>query len=99
MRVISRRRLRDFWESPIGRQSQQPLKAWFREARQASWKGPSELKGRYQTASVLKNGRVVFNICGNQFRLVTAIRYDLGIVFIRFIGSHAQYDRIDAQEV
>lgn len=99
MRVISRRRLREFWESPIGHQSQQALRAWFREAQQASWKGLFDIKAQYPTASILKNGRVVFNIGGNKLRLVTAIRYDLGIVFIRFVGTHAQYDRINAQEV
>ena len=99
MRVISRRRLRDFWESPPGRGSQEPLRAWYREASQAAWKGPFEVKAQYPTASILKQGRVVFNIAGNKFRLVAAIRYDLGILFIRFVGTHAQYDRINAQEV
>jgi mRNA interferase HigB len=99
MRVISRRRLREFWDSPAGQSAQQPLRAWFREAQQSRWKGPFEIKAEYPTASILKNGRVVFNISGNKYRLVTAIRYDLGIVFIRFVGTHAQYDRINAQEV
>ena len=99
MRVISRRRLREFWVTPAGQSAQQPLQAWFREAQQAHWKGPFDIKAEYPTASILKNGRVVFNISGNKFRLVTAIRFDLGIVFIRFVGTHSAYDRINAQEV
>jgi mRNA interferase HigB len=89
MRVISRRSLREFWESPAGQAAQPSLRAWFREAQQAHWKGPFDIKAEYPTANILKNGRVVFNISGNKFRLVTAIRYDLGIVFIRFVGTHA----------
>ncbi len=99
MRVISRRRLREFWVSPLGHGAEQSLRAWYQEAQQSTWKGPFDIKAEYPTASILKNGRVVFNIGGNKYRLVTAIRYDLGIVFIRFVGSHAQYDRINAQEV
>jgi mRNA interferase HigB len=98
VRVISRKRLREFWESPLGQGSRQALQAWFWETRKAQWKNPYELKDEYPTASILKNGRAVFNISGNKFRLVAAIRYDLGIVFIRFVGTHSQYDRINAQE-
>jgi mRNA interferase HigB len=99
MRVISRRRLREFWESRAGQGAEQPLKAWYREAAQAAWKGPFEVRSQYPTASILKEGRVVFNVGGNKFRLIVAVRYDLGIIFIRFVGTHAQYDRINAQEV
>ena len=99
MRVISRSLLREFWESPLGREAEQPLRVWFQEAEKASWSGPHEVKAQYPTASILKRGRVVFNIGGNKYRLVAAIRYEKGIVFTRFVGTHAQYDRIDAQEV
>lgn len=99
MRVISRRRLREFWETAPGRNAEQPLRSWFREAQQSVWTGPFDIKAQYPTASILKNGRVVFNVAGNRCRLVTAIRYDVGIVFIRFVGTHAQYDKINAQEV
>jgi mRNA interferase HigB len=99
MRVISRRRLREFWKSPAGRGAEQPLRAWFQEAETASWRGPFDVKRAYPAASILKNGRVVFNIGGNKYRLVAAVRYDPSIVFIRFVGNHAQYDHIDAQEV
>lgn len=99
MRIISRKRLREFWETRGGQGAEQPLRAWYREAAQAGWKGPFEVKAQYPTASILKEGRVVFNIGGNKFRLVAAVRYDLGIVFIRFVGTHAQYDRVNALEV
>jgi mRNA interferase HigB len=99
MRVISRKHLREFWETPIGRNAEQALKVWLQEAEKASWEGPNNVKAQYSTASILKGGRVVFNINGNHYRLVVAIRYDKAILFIRFIGTHAQYDRINAQEV
>ena len=99
MRVISRRRLREYWETPAGRGSEQALRAWLEEAERAFWEGPYDVKAQYPTVSILKGGRIVFNIGGNKYRLVAAVRYDKGIIFIRFIGTHAQYDRIDAQEV
>ena len=97
MRVISRRTLRSFWERHAD--AEQPLRAWFREAKAADWKTPAEVKSRYRSASVLANDRLVFNIKGNDHRLVVAVRYDLGILFVRFVGTHAEYDRIDAATV
>lgn len=97
MRVISRRALRDFWESHTD--AEQPLRAWFREARAADWKTPAEVKNRYPSASVLANDRLVFNIKGNEYRLIVAARYDLGILFIRFVGTHGEYDQVDAGTV
>ena len=94
MRVIARRTLRQFWERH--RAAEGPLKAWFKEAKEASWTTPSKIKAVYSSASFLAGDRVVFNIKGNAYRLVVAVRYDLGIVFIRFVGTHAEYDRIDA---
>ncbi len=99
MRVISLRGLKKFWESPEGKESESPLRVWIKEARGAHWKGPHDVKAQYRTASILKSGRVVFNVGGNKFRLVTVVFYDVQIVFIRFIGTHTQYDQIDAQEV
>jgi mRNA interferase HigB len=75
------------------------LRAWYKSAREADWKGPAGVKADHPTVSILKSGRVVFNIGGNKFRLVVAIRYEKGVIFIRFIGTHGQYDRIDAQEI
>ena len=97
VRIISRRTLREFWERH--EDAQQSLRAWYSEAKAADWQGPTDIKHRYPSASILANNRVVFNIKGNRYRLVTAVRYDLGIVFIRFVGTHADYDRIDAREI
>lgn len=97
MRIISRRRLREFWEEHAD--SEAALRAWFNEAKQARWETPADVKAQYASASFLANNRVVFNIKGNDYRLITAIRYDLGIVFIRFIGTHPEYDRIDATTI
>lgn len=99
MRVIARKTLRRFWEQPGHEDAEQALRAWFAEARKASWRTPTEIKAQYRSASVLKGGRVVFNIAGNKYRLVVAIRYDSQIVFIRFVGPHEEYDRINAEEV
>ena len=97
MRVIAVSTLRQFWE--IHSDAEQPLKAWFDEASKATWTQPSEIKDQYRSASVLKNRRVVFNIKGNDYRLIVAIAYKLGIVYVKFIGTHAEYDRIDAETV
>ncbi len=88
-----------FWERSRCRASEQPLRAWFAEARRAVWRTPQEVKAQYRSASIVGNGRVVFNIGGNKYRLVVAVRYDLGIVFVRFVGTHSQYDRIKVEEV
>lgn len=97
MRVIAVSTLRQFWENHPD--AEQPLKAWFDEASKATWSQPSEIKDQYRSASVLKNRRVVFNIKGNDYRLIVAIAYKLGIVYVKFIGTHAGYDRIDAETV
>lgn len=97
MRVIAVSALRKFWEKQPS--AEQPLRAWFDEASKATWEQPSDIKAQYRSASVLKNRRVVFNIRGNDFRLIVAIAYRLGIVYIKFIGTHAEYDKIDAETV
>ena len=99
MRVISVKRLREFWVRPECRDAEQALRAWHTEAKKACWRGPHEIKGQYRSASFVGKDRVVFNICGNKYRLVVAVRYDLGIVFVRFIGSHRQYDHIDVEKI
>ena len=93
MRIIARRTLRDFWARHPD--AERPLRARFAEARRADWRGPADVKARYPSASLLADNRVVFNIGGNKYRLVVAIRYEARIVFVRFIGTHRQYDRID----
>ena len=99
MRVIARKRLKDFWEIPEHRDAEQALKAWFYEAKHADWKTPSDIKAKYASASILHNNRVVFNIAGNKYRLVVEIHYKSGIIFIRFIGTHAEYDEMDAETI
>lgn len=97
MRVISRKTLREFWEDyPDARDT---LQAWYADVKQADWKSPADIKSRYVTASILPNNRVVFNIKGNHYRLIVAVKYDQSIVYIRFVGTHSQYDRIDATRI
>jgi mRNA interferase HigB len=96
--VIALRTLRTFWSShPQGRRAEEPLKAWYAEARRAMWTSPADVKARYRSASILKSGRVVFNVGGNAFRLVVHVHYGKQIVFVRFVGTHDEYDAIDAQ--
>ena len=79
--------------------SEQALKAWFDEASQAKWQTPNDIKAQYKNASILKDSRVVFNIHGNKYRLIVKINYDFSVIYIRFVGTHKQYDKIDASEV
>ena len=97
MRIIARGTLRDFWRWHPD--AEQPLKAWFAEAREAEWKTPQAIKGRYRHASFMGDNRVVFNIGGNKYRLVVHVSYCFGIVYIKFIGTHVDYDRIDPEAV
>jgi mRNA interferase HigB len=99
MRIISRKTLKQFWERSAYADAEQPLRAWFREATLADWKNPAEVKAAYRSASVVGNDRVVFNIAGNKYRLVVRINYAYRVVYIRFIGTHRQYDQIDVTEV
>ncbi len=97
MRIIARKTLRDFWR--VHADSEQPLRAWFHEAKNADWAQPSDVKDRYRHASILGDDRVVFDIAGNKYRLIVKINYPYRVVYIRFIGMHAEYDRIDAETV
>jgi len=97
MRIIAVSHLREFWEK--NPDAEQALKAWVDEVKKASWSQPADIKAHYRSASVLKNRRVVFNIKGNDYRLVVSIAYRVGIVFVKFIGTHRQYDAIDAETV
>ena len=94
MRIISRRFLREFWEKH--QDSAAPLQTWFHDVEQATWNSPADIKEVYRNASFVANNRVVFNIKGNHYRLVVVIIYQHGVVYIRFVGTHAEYDRIDA---
>ena len=97
MRIIAKKILREFWE--IHTDSEDQLKTWFKEASKAAWSNPTDIKEEYAKASILKGGRVVFNICGNKYRLVVDINCLRQWVFIRFIGTHSEYDKIDANEI
>ena len=99
MRIFSRKTLREFWELPNYAESEQPLKAWYDEASKATWKNPNEIKAHYKSASILKEGRVAFNIHGNSYRLIVKINYDFGVIYVRFVGTHKEYDKINANEV
>jgi len=97
VRIISRKTLREFWE--IHPDAAQSLQAWYHDVKHASWKSPADIKAIYRNASFVAKNRVVFNIKGNKYRLVAAVQYDFGIVFIRFIGAHKDYDAISAGSV
>jgi mRNA interferase HigB len=97
MRVIAKAALREFWEGHPD--AEQPLKAWYSEAKAAAWKTPADVKGKYRSASVLRDSRIVFNIAGNKYRLVVKIHYAFQIIYIRFLGTHRQYDQVDAETV
>lgn len=97
MRVIAKKTLRDFWA--IHTDCEQQLKSWYKEAEEGKWKSPNDVKNYYPSASILENNRIVFNIKGNSYRLIVRINYYYQMVWIRFIGTHAQYDRIDAAKI
>lgn len=97
MRIIAKKHLIAYWEKYPD--AEQPLKAWYDEALKAQWKAPQDIKNHYASASFLANNRVVFNIKGNDHRLIVAVAYRLGAIYIKFVGTHKQYDRIDAATV
>jgi mRNA interferase HigB len=103
MRIIARRTLREFVASLAGRKDQAAVKtaldAWFDEVSKAAWKNTAEVKRRYATASIVNAERIVFNIKGNDYRLVVAVDFGKGIVWIKWIGTHKEYDKINAAEV
>ncbi|MEX0968456.1 MAG: type II toxin-antitoxin system HigB family toxin [Bacteroidia bacterium] len=97
MRVIAKKILRDFWQKHAD--SEEQLKTWYKEASTANWKSHVEIKTEYAGASILKSGRVVFNICGNKYRLIVDINYVRQWMFIRFIGTPNDYDKVDADKI
>jgi mRNA interferase HigB len=100
MRIIAKRTLRQFWEeAPARAMARTPIEDWRSRVRAASWSTPAELKAEFGGASILKDGRAVFNIGGNRFRLVVRINYHFQIVYVRYVGTHRQYDQIDAQTI
>ena len=99
MRIIARKTLRLFWQKPGHHDAEQPLRAWFAEAKKAAWRRPQDIKNHYRSASFVGKDRVIFNIGGNKVRLVVAVKYEFGLIYIRFVGPHEAYDRINAREV
>jgi mRNA interferase HigB len=97
LRIIVRKTLVEF--STKHSDAEEPLKAWFHEARLADWSSPDELKQRYPSASIINHNRVVFNIKGNKYRLIAMVNYHYKMLYIRFIGTHAEYDAVDASTI
>ncbi len=97
LRVIAKKILRDFWT--IHNDSESQLKSWFHEAQKANWVSLKDIKKEFPSASFLQDNRVVFNIKGNTYRLIVKVNYDFGIIWIRFVGTHSQYDKIDAKTI
>jgi mRNA interferase HigB len=97
VRIIAKRSLREFWTQHPNAKG--PLEAWHQEVARADWDSPSALKLRFRSASVLRDNRVVFNIAGNQYRLVVKINYPYRIVYVRFIGTHKDYDAVDVTTI
>ena len=97
MHIIKRRTLKEFWQKHSD--AEQPLKTWFGITKSAKWQNPSEIRQIFGTADFLQTNRVCFNITGNKYRLVVKVIYELQRVYIRFIGTHAEYDKIDANNI
>lgn len=97
MRIIAKRTLREFWEQHAN--AEEPLLAWYHEVLREDWDTPAKVKERYRSASFVGGNRVIFNIKGNDYRLVVKINYPARIVYVRFIGTHGEYDAIDVTEV
>lgn len=97
MHVISRKTLCDFWLKHSD--AEEALKAWFREAKAAKWASFDDIKARYNSADAVPDNRVVFNIKGNSYRLIVRINYNSGCIFIRFVGTHAEYDKVNAETI
>jgi mRNA interferase HigB len=97
MRILAKSTLRAFWERHPN--AEEPLLAWYRETEKADWDSPAQVKARYRSASFVGENRVIFNIKGNAYRLVVQINYSYRVVYVRFVGTHAEYDKIDVEEV
>ena len=99
MRVIAKSSLRKFWDRPGCGDARGPLHSWYEEALKSLWRTPQDIKNQFRSASICGNNRVVFNVGGNKYRLVVEVQYQAGIVWVKFVGTHAEYDRIDVETV
>ena len=97
MRIVARRTLREFWEKHAD--AEQPLRAWYYDVRKADWISPADVKRVYANASLVAENRIVFNIGGNKYRLVVVVNYRYRMCYVRFVGTHKAYDRIDVATV
>ena len=97
MRILTKKRLREYWET--NPQAEQPLKRWYGYVRKAQRASPNDIKRDYRTADILPGNRVVFNIGGNNYRLIVKIEYQFQDVYVRFIGTHAEYDKVNATTI
>ena len=99
MRIIAKSRLNLYWSQKAYRTAEQPLRAWYDEVKQAHWKTFNDIRNDFPQASIVGNGRVVFDIQGGAFRLIVKVEFKMNAVFIRYFGTHKQYDSIKAKEV
>ena len=99
MRIIAKSTIKRFWEQPDHSDARGPLESWYEETTKANWRSPQAVKNQYGNASICGRNRVVFNIGGNKYRLVVEVQYQAGIVWVKFLGSHDQYDKINVEDV
>ncbi len=99
MRIVAKSTLKKFWDHPANGDAQGPLESWYEEALKAIWRSPQAVKDQYRNASICGNNRVVFNVGGNKYRLVVEMQYRVGIVWVKFVGTHTQYDLINVETV
>jgi len=99
MRIISKKTLKDFYEQSKYSDSKSALEAWYKEVLKLTWNNPNEVKEMYRSASIIANEKVVFNITGNKYRLIVTINYFAKIIFIKFIGTHKQYDKVNMEDL
>lgn len=99
MRVIAKRTLRQFWEQTGHEDAQSALEAWHDVVLKAQWQTPNDIKQQFGHASICANNRVVFNIAGNKYRLVVEMQYRAGIAWVKFVGTHAEYDQVDVETI
>jgi mRNA interferase HigB len=99
MRIISKKTLKDFYEQSRYSDSKNALESWHKEVLKLNWKNPNEVKKMYRSASIIGNEKIVFNIAGNKYRLIVTVNYYAKIVFIKFIGTHKQYDKVNMEDL
>ena len=99
MRIIAKRTLTEFWSAPGCADAEGPLRSWYTAAKRADWETPQDIKRQFGNASLIGNNRVVFNIAGNKYRLIVQFNYAYRVGYIRFIGTHRQYDQVDAEAI